>query len=67
MNPQEPNQVTLESWKEIAAYLQRVTGFEGVGSIRTFDISPDGSRIAYSSDKPVQEVWALDNVLSAIK
>jgi hypothetical protein len=23
MNPQERNQVTLESWKEIAAYLQR--------------------------------------------
>jgi Tol biopolymer transport system component len=43
------------------------TGFEGTGSIQGFDISPDGSRIAYSSLKRVQEVWALDSVLSAVQ
>ena len=28
-----------------------------------FDLSPDGSRIAYSANESANELWALDNVL----
>jgi Tol biopolymer transport system component len=31
------------------------------------DLSPDGSRLAFTSRKSYDEVWALDNVLSALK
>jgi Tol biopolymer transport system component len=35
---------------------------------RSLDLSPDGSRIAYTTTGPVSaEIWALDNILSAIK
>jgi Tol biopolymer transport system component len=36
---------------------------------RSLDLSPDGSRIAFTTmkRKRVEELWALDNVLSAIK
>lgn len=32
-----------------------------------FDLSPDGSQIAYGVSKRTQELWTLDNVLSALK
>jgi len=35
--------------------------------LRHFDLSRDGSKIAYSSGTTVEEVWTLDNVLSAVK
>ena len=35
--------------------------------IQGFDVSPDGSRIAYSANDRVVELWALDNVLPALK
>ncbi|MBZ5636985.1 MAG: hypothetical protein LAO55_28000 [Acidobacteriia bacterium] len=34
---------------------------------QNLDLSPDGSRIAFSNAKGVQELWALDNVLAALK
>jgi len=34
---------------------------------RSLDLSPDGSRIAFTTSKRVEELWTLDNVLSAIK
>jgi Tol biopolymer transport system component len=34
---------------------------------QNLDLSPDGSRIAFSNVKGVQELWALDNVLAALK
>ena len=34
---------------------------------QNLDLSPDGSRLAFSNIKGVQELWALDNVLSALK
>jgi hypothetical protein len=34
---------------------------------RSIDLSPDGSRIAYTATKRVQELWALDNVLTVLK
>ena len=47
------------------------TGVELDGSLgvnpRTIDLSPDGSRIAFTTTKRVQELWALDNVLSVLK
>jgi Tol biopolymer transport system component len=33
----------------------------------SFDLSPDGSIIAYGSDDPANELWALDNVLPMLK
>ena len=33
----------------------------------SIDLSPDGSRIAFSTSKNSQELWALDNVLAEIK
>lgn len=36
-------------------------------SMLSFDVSPDGSRIAYSTSERPDELWALDNVLSALK
>lgn len=44
------------------------TGFEVTDSILSFGLSPDGSRIAFSSyHKLPHDVWALDNILSALK
>ncbi len=34
---------------------------------RSLDLSPDGSRIVFTTSKHVEELWALDNVLSALK
>ena len=34
---------------------------------RTFDVSPDGSRLAFGSSEKSRGLWALDNVLSALK
>ena len=34
---------------------------------RSLALSPDGSRIAYNTVKRVEELWSLDNVLSALK
>lgn len=42
-------------------------GLELETRTQNLDLSPDGSRIAFSNSKGVQEVWALDNVLSALK
>jgi Tol biopolymer transport system component len=35
--------------------------------LRAFDLSPNGSRIAYGVESPLAEVWVLDNVLAALK
>jgi Tol biopolymer transport system component len=45
------------------------TGVELDGDLygRSIDLSPDGSRIAFSTSKRVEELWSLDNVLSALK
>ena len=43
------------------------TGVELETRTQNLDLSPDGSRIAFSNSKVVDEVWALDNVLSALK
>jgi Tol biopolymer transport system component len=32
-----------------------------------FDLSPDGSRIAYGTRESLDQLWALDNVLSVLK
>jgi Tol biopolymer transport system component len=37
------------------------------GPMQGFDPSPDGSRFAYSARESPDELWALDNVLSALK
>jgi Tol biopolymer transport system component len=34
---------------------------------RSLALSPDGSRIAFTTSKHVEELWTLDNVLSALK
>jgi hypothetical protein len=34
---------------------------------RSIDLSPDGLRIAFTTVKRVEELWTLDNVLSALK
>jgi Tol biopolymer transport system component len=34
---------------------------------RGIELSPDGSRIAYTTSKSAAELWTLDNVLSALK
>jgi Tol biopolymer transport system component len=34
---------------------------------RSLDLSPDGSRIAFTTRKHIEELWTLDNVLSAVK
>jgi Tol biopolymer transport system component len=45
--------------------------FDGVevdGGIWNIDPSPDGSRIAYSTNAPVvTELWGIDNILSALR
>jgi len=43
------------------------TGLELETRNQNLDLSPDGSRIAFSNSKGVQELWALDNVLSVLK
>jgi hypothetical protein len=46
------------------------TGVELEGGLygRGMDLSPDGSRIAYTTTGTVSaEIWTLDNILSAIK
>ena len=37
------------------------------GNMQGFALSPDGSRIAYSANESANELWALDNVLPALK
>jgi Tol biopolymer transport system component len=34
---------------------------------RSLALSPDGSRIAFTTRKHIEELWTLDNVLSALK
>jgi Tol biopolymer transport system component len=36
-------------------------------AMNAFDISPDGSRIAYATIESPNELWALDNVLPMLK
>lgn len=43
------------------------TGVELPSRIQNLDVSPDGSRIAFSSARTVDELWTLDNVLSLVK
>jgi len=31
------------------------------------DVSPDGSRLAYSATKAPEQLWSLDNVLTGLK
>jgi hypothetical protein len=42
------------------------TGISAKG-MTAFDLNPDGSRIAYSATSNEREVWAVDNLLSALK
>ncbi len=35
------------------------------GVMRSFDLSPDGSRFVYNAREFADELWALDNVLGA--
>jgi hypothetical protein len=35
--------------------------------MQSFDVSPDGSRFAYSANESANELWALDNVLTMLK
>lgn len=42
------------------------TGIRAEG-LQDIDLSPDGSKIAYSSRTHDDQVWALDNVLAALK
>jgi hypothetical protein len=43
--------------------------FAGISAegLKDLELSPDGSKIAYSTRSHNDEVWALDNVLSALK
>ena len=43
------------------------TGIEAKGRLLSISLSPDGSQLAYSHEKSVNELWALDNVLSVVK
>jgi Tol biopolymer transport system component len=43
------------------------TGFEGMGQLQSVDSSPDGSQLVYGHQKNIDELWALDNVLAALK
>jgi Tol biopolymer transport system component len=43
------------------------TGIEVTDSMMNMDISPAGSRLAYSATKAPEELWSLDNVLAALK
>jgi Tol biopolymer transport system component len=45
-----------------------LTGLVTHGAGHSLDLSPDGTRIAFSDGVPtVSEVWALDNLLPALK
>ena len=41
------------------------TGVEVTGG-ESYDLSPDGSRLALNERKSVSELWALDNLLAAM-
>jgi Tol biopolymer transport system component len=41
--------------------------FATPGPMQSFDVSPDGSRFAYSANESANELWALDNVLTMLK
>ena len=43
------------------------TGLELAGNSVFADISPDGSRLAFSNPRTILQVWAADNILSAVK
>ena len=42
------------------------TGLEITGRLQNLDLSPDGSRIAFSRLKVGGDIWALDNVLASL-
>jgi len=42
-------------------------GIEGKGTFLSLNVSPDGSRVAFSSVQRGSQVWVLDNLLSAVK
>ncbi len=41
-------------------------GFEGTDSFQAMDFSPDGTRMVFSAKPAFQQLWAIDNVLSAL-
>jgi Tol biopolymer transport system component len=43
--------------------------FTGISAnlLADFELSPDGSKIVYSGRTTNEEMWALDNVLAALK
>ena len=43
------------------------TGIEVTESMMNMDVSPDGSRLAYSATKAPEQLWSLDNVLTGLK
>ena len=43
------------------------TGIEVTGNLQYMDVSPDGSRLVFSSMKTILELWAADNILAALK
>ncbi len=38
-----------------------------LGGTGRFSVSPDGSRLAYASSDPAQQLWALDNLAAVVK
>jgi hypothetical protein len=36
-------------------------------ALQGFDVSSDGTRFTFNADESANELWALDNVLSALK
>jgi Tol biopolymer transport system component len=43
------------------------TSVQSEEPIQSIDVHPDGSRVVIGSIKTIEEVWALDNVLSVLK
>jgi len=58
-------------WDIVRVWLDRSNvepiGLEVEGVVQSIDVSSDGSRIAVSALRGVQELWALDNILSVLK
>ena len=42
------------------------TGIQGTGELHTLDSSPDGRRIAFSTLRSLNELWALDNLQAVL-
>jgi Tol biopolymer transport system component len=67
----QPSPVSQDNWRIMRIPAEggapEFTGVEVAGQVLSMDQSPDGSRIAFTTSKHNQELWALDNVLAEIK